>query len=70
MNPVAKRIRCAQCNISLAIISYSCKCEKKFCINHLPASEHTCTYNYKGTGQESLRKQLDTSGLAVKLEKI
>ena len=65
-----KKVKCEVCKVNLSIVAYSCKCEKKFCINHLPASEHTCTYNYRTDGRDQLRKQLDTSGLSVKLEKI
>jgi hypothetical protein len=65
-----KKVKCTVCKVSLATLAYSCKCEKQFCINHLPAAEHTCTYNYRVDSRDQLRKQLDTSGLAVKLEKI
>lgn len=64
-----KKVKCTQCKVRLTI-AYMCKCEKGFCVNHLPASEHACTYNYRDSGREQLQKQLDTSGLAVKLEKI
>ena len=40
-----KKVKCTVCKVSLATLAYSCKCEKQFCINHLPAAEHTCTYN-------------------------
>ena len=65
-----KKTRCGQCRVRLTVQAYSCKCAKEFCINHLPASEHACTYNYRIEGRQQLTKQLDTSGLAVKLEKI
>jgi len=65
-----KKVKCASCKVRLAAMAYSCKCEKQFCINHLPAAEHACTYNYRTDSRDQLRKQLDTSGLAVKLEKI
>ena len=69
MNPV-KRNRCGVCKASLAIMSYTCRCEKRFCINHLPATEHLCTHNYRNEGHEQLSRQLDVSGLAVKVDKI
>jgi len=65
-----KTKRCGVCKISLAILSYSCKCEKQFCINHLPAVEHACSFNYRDMSQAQLSKQLDVSGLAPKILKI
>jgi len=64
-----KKVKCEVCKARLAM-AYTCKCEKQFCVNHLQATEHACTYNYRVSGREQLQKQLDTSGLAVKLEKI
>ena len=62
--------RCNQCNKKLGIPEYKCKCEKLFCISHLHAEEHACTYDYKSEGQAQLKKQNDTGPLSVKLEKI
>jgi len=62
--------RCAICKTSLAILAYSCKCEKQFCINHLPAIEHACMFNYRDNSQVQLSRQLDVSGLTQKIMKI
>ena len=62
--------RCGVCRASLAILAYSCKCEKQFCINHLPAQEHACTFNYQTDSREKLTKQLDVSGLSPKIIRI
>ena len=62
--------RCAICKTSLAILAYSCKCEKQFCINHLPAVEHACSFNYRDSSQTQLSRQLDVSGLTQKIMKI
>jgi hypothetical protein len=62
--------RCVVCKTSLAILAYSCKCEKQFCINHLPATEHACSFNYRDSSQAQLSRQLDVSGLTQKIMKI
>jgi hypothetical protein len=62
--------RCEQCKKKLGIMEYKCKCEKLFCISHLRAEEHNCTYNYKQEGQQNLKKQMEIGQLAIKLEKI
>lgn len=62
--------KCGVCKMSLAILAYTCKCEKAFCINHLPALEHACSFNYRSEGQASLSKQLDNTGLSSKIERI
>jgi len=65
-----KAKKCGVCKTSLALLAYTCKCEKGFCINHLPALEHACTFNYRSEGQANLSKQLDTTGLISKIERI
>lgn len=65
-----KSKRCGVCRASLAVLAYLCKCEKQFCINHLPAQEHACTFNYQTDSREKLTKQLDVSGLSQKIIRI
>jgi hypothetical protein len=62
--------RCEKCNKKLGIMEYKCKCGKLFCITHLHAEEHSCTFNYKEEGKEILKKRNDAGQLSVKLEKI
>jgi len=69
MESKKKSSRCATCRTKLQVI-YTCKCEKAFCVNHIQALDHTCTFNYRADGLAQLTKQLDVSGLTVKLEKI
>ena len=57
------------CRAKLQLV-YTCKCEKTFCINHVQALDHACTFDYRADGLAQLSKQLDVSGLAVKLERI
>lgn len=61
--------RCEQCKKKLGVMEYKCKCGKIFCISHLHAEEHNCTYDYKGEGQTQLKK-LNVGTLDIKLEKI
>ena len=70
MDGQTKKKRCGICRASLAVMSYTCKCEKAFCINHLPATEHACSFNYKKDGDAKLANQLDVSGLSQKILKI
>ena len=51
-------------------MEYKCKCEKLFCITHLYAEEHNCTYDYKSEAQAQLKKQIEIGPLSTKLEKI
>jgi hypothetical protein len=62
--------RCELCKKKLGLMEYKCKCGKLFCITHLHAEEHKCTYDYKHEGQELLKKQIEIGPLAIKLEKI
>ena len=62
--------RCEQCKKKLVVCEYKCKCGKLFCITHLYAEEHNCTYDYKTEGQIQLKKIIDVGPLSSKLEKI
>lgn len=65
-----KAPKCEVCKAKLIVMAYTCRCEKQYCITHLPALEHACPFNYKGHANKVLADQLDNSGLASKLEKI
>lgn len=62
--------RCEQCKKKLGVMEYKCKCGKVFCITHLHAEEHNCTYDYKKEGHELIKKQIDVGPLSSKLERI
>ena len=62
--------RCTQCKKKLGVISYTCKCEKLFCISHLQPQDHACTFNYKAEADIILTKYLESEQRASKLEKI
>ena len=65
-----KAPKCEVCKAKLNVMAYTCRCEKQYCITHLPAMEHACTFNYKGHATKVLSVLLDNSGLANKIEKI
>jgi len=62
--------RCTHCNCKLGGTPFQCRCSKIFCINHLAAGEHACTFNYRVQTNEILARQLNTDGLSVKVDKI
>jgi hypothetical protein len=61
--------RCELCKKKLGVMEYKCKCGKLFCITHLHAESHSCTYNYKQEGQELLKKQMEVGPLVSKIER-
>ncbi len=68
--PVDKK-RCKKngCKKKLGLTAFSCKCGLYFCVEHRPAEEHECTYNYK----EAAKSQLSNVIIPVikdKLERI
>lgn len=62
--------RCEHCKKKLGLCEYKCKCEKLYCITHLHAEKHTCTYDYKTEGQAQLKKLNDVGPLSFKIDKI
>jgi hypothetical protein len=61
--------RCEFCKKKLGVMEYKCKCGKLFCITHLHAEAHNCTYDYKQEGQELLKKQMEIGPLVSKIER-
>jgi AN1-like Zinc finger len=49
--------RCEVCKKKLGLMEYKCKCEKLFCISHLQAETHSCTFDYKKEMKLHLKKQ-------------
>jgi hypothetical protein len=70
MESKKKLKRCTKCSVKLHGVPMECKCAQFYCANHLSSFEHDCTFDYRAAGREALTKQLDTSGLAVKIAKI
>ncbi|KAI3952860.1 hypothetical protein MKW92_050166 [Papaver armeniacum] len=48
--------RCFSCNKKLGLIAIKCKCGPVFCSAHRYPEKHSCDFNYKGVGRESLAK--------------
>lgn len=62
--------RCEKCKKKLGVLEYKCKCGKLFCITHLHAEEHNCTFNYQEEAKLLLKKQYEIGPLSIKMEKI
>ena len=60
--------KCEQCNKKMGLMEYKCKCEKKFCITHLHAEAHNCTYDYKSNGISQLKSTMEIGQLKDKLD--
>ena len=61
--------RCELCKKKLGVQEFKCKCGKIFCISHLHAESHNCTFDYRQEGQELLKKTVIGS-MDVKIQKI
>jgi hypothetical protein len=62
--------RCEHCKKKLGVMEYKCKCGKTFCITHLHAESHKCTYDYQAEAKQILKKQIEIGPLSEKLVKI
>ena len=51
-------------------MSYTCKCERLFCISHLPPQEHLCSYDFKKDAQAEIQKQMDSEPRSSSFERI
>lgn len=47
---------CHDCNRKLNILSFACKCKNFYCKKHQHFLEHNCTYNYRKSSENLLRK--------------
>jgi hypothetical protein len=65
-----QKSRCAQCKCKLVGVKFDCKCKQTFCVNHITAAAHACSFDYRAEGAAALVKQLDTTGLSEKLTRI
>ncbi|RZC73183.1 hypothetical protein C5167_048662 [Papaver somniferum] len=52
---VAKN-RCFSCNKKLGLTGIKCKCGLVFCSAHRYPEKHSCEFDYKGVGRETLAK--------------
>ena len=44
----------SDCDVTLGIMAYTCKCRRNFCAQHRYHDEHSCTYDYKKDEQMKL----------------
>jgi len=49
------KIKCNKCKKNI-LISFECKCNSIFCINHKNPELHNCTFNFKENGKNELIK--------------
>ena len=68
-NPPAPPKRCCAegCKKKLALTDFPCKCGKIHCAAHRPSELHQCSFNYKASHANELKKTMNE---AVKAEKI
>ena len=68
-----KKVSIGCCNISgcikkLGIMPFVCRCEKEFCAKHRMPETHQCTFDYKTSGREALKKA-NQQIIHIKIEK-
>lgn len=44
------------CTKKLGLIPFKCRCTQEFCTKHRMPEEHKCSFDYKSTGKEALKK--------------
>ncbi|KAI3918145.1 hypothetical protein MKX01_041465 [Papaver californicum] len=53
---VVAKHRCSSCNKKVGLTAIKCKCGSVFCSLHRYPEKHSCDFDYKGVGRESLAK--------------
>jgi len=48
--------RCSQCKIKVGLMSFTCSCNKEYCVKCRYPEEHKCTFDYKSKAKENLAK--------------
>jgi len=54
-----KRCNLVGCNHKLSIVTWACKCGKKYCSVHKMANSHSCDFDWRGDQIEYLQKNLE-----------
>ena len=54
-----KRCNLEGCNHKLSIVTWACKCGKKYCSVHKMANSHSCDFDWRGHQIEYLQKNLE-----------
>lgn len=57
--------RCHFCNKKLKLMSFTCKCEFKFCVAHQNPHSHKCSYDYKSENCKIIEKNNPKLGSKV-----
>ena len=70
MSTKPKKAKCHSCKGKLGAVPMTCRCGHQFCMNHLASAEHACTFDYRASANTVLTRQLDNTGLSVKVDKI
>ena len=50
--------KCYYCKKKLPIISYTCRCENKYCQKCRMPENHNCTFDFKNYGKKELESNL------------
>ncbi len=45
---------CDECKKKVGLMGMKCRCGKCYCVSHIVAEEHNCTYDYKTEGLKTL----------------
>ena len=53
-----KKTKKSRCRKKLELTAWACKCNKKFCQNHRPATSHSCSYNWRVSQQTVLNNTM------------
>lgn len=48
--------RCKECRKKVGLTGFSCRCGGLYCSIHRYSNEHECTFDYKESGAEEIRK--------------
>lgn len=48
--------RCVNCRVKTGLMSFTCSCNKEYCIRCRFPEEHKCTFDYKSKAKENLQK--------------
>jgi len=65
-----KSSRCQKCEKKLGVMSFTCKCEKQFCITHLQPQEHACTFDYQAHEKKLIQSIMDSELRGQSFERI
>ena len=67
--PASTRCSYNCCRKKLGLMPMICRCGISFCMNHFPAEEHACSFDYRADGKKLLTEQV-RSCQGEKVEKL